>query len=77
MTRGLPYCKKEHFEKLCHDCPDILSISLVCEKIDQQNAFTAMRMFNYDVEKYMRDNKFLDMADFVKLVREWHEACNK
>ena len=77
LTRGLPYCKKEHFEKLCHDRPDILSISLVCEKINQQNAFTAMRMFNYDMEKYMRDNKFLDTADFVKLVREWHEACNK
>ena len=77
LTRGLPYCTKEHFEKLCHDRPDILSISLVCEKIDQQNAFTAMCMFNYDVEKYMRDNKFLDTADFVKLVREWHEACNK
>ena len=77
LTRGLPYCKKEHFKKLCHDHPDILSISLVCEKIDQQNAFTAMRMFNYDVEKYMHDNKFLDTADFVKLVREWHEACNK
>ena len=77
LTRGLPYCKKEHFEKLCHDRPDILSISLVSEKIDQQNAFTAMRMFNYDVEKYMGDNKFLDTADFVKLVHEWHEACNK
>ena len=77
LTRGLPYCKKEHFEELCHDHPDILSISLVCEKIDQQNAFTAMRMFNYDVEKYMRDNKFLETADFVKLVCEWHEACNK
>ena len=36
-----------------------------------------MRMFNYDVEKYMHDNNFLDTADFVKLVREWHEACNQ
>ena len=77
LTRGLPYCRKEHFEKLCHDRPDILSISLVCEKIDQQNAFTALRMFNYDVEKYMRENSFHDTAKFVKLVREWHEACNK
>ena len=77
LTRGLPYCRKEHFEKLCHDRPDILSISLVCEKIDQQNAFMAMRMFNYDVEKYMRENSFHDTAKFVKLVREWHEACNK
>ena len=77
LTRGLPFCKREHFEQLCHERPDILSISLVCEKIDQQNAFTAMRMFNYSVEKYMREKGFSDTADFVRLVRDWHNACNK
>ena len=53
LTRGLEYCKKEHFEHLSTNRPDILSLALVIDKIDQQNAFTAMRMFNYDVEKYM------------------------
>ena len=77
LMRGLPFCKREHFEQLCHERPDILSISLVCEKIDQQNAFTAMRMFNYSVEKYMREKGFTDTADFVRIVRDWHNACNK
>ena len=47
------------------------------DKIDQQNAFTAMRMFNYDVEKYMHDNNFTETAHFIKLVQNWHDACNR
>ena len=77
LTRGLDYCKKEHFHHLCENRPDILSIALVHEKTDQQNAFTAMRMFSVEVERYMRDNNFDDTADFIKLVRNWHDACNK
>ena len=76
LTRGLEYCKKEHFEHLCTHKPGLLSLALVFEKTDQQNAFTAMRMFNYDVERYMRENNFNDTADFIKLVRNWYDACN-
>ena len=77
LTRGLDYCKKEHFHHLCENRPGLLSIALVHEKTDQQNAFTAMRMFSIEVETYMRDNNFDDTADFIKLVRNWHDACNK
>ena len=35
-----------------------------------------MQMFNYDVEKYMHDNNFTGTAHFIKLVRNWHDACN-
>ena len=45
LTRGLEYCKKEHFKHLSEHRPDILSLSLVFDRIDQQNAFTAMQMF--------------------------------
>ena len=76
LTRGLEYCKKEHFEHLCTHKPGLLSLVLVFEKTDQQNAFMAMRMFNYDVERYMRENNFNDTADFIKLVCNWHDACN-
>ena len=81
LTRGLEYCKKEHFEHLSTNRPDILSLALVIDKIDQQNAFTAMRMFNYDVEKYMYENGFVHLfkricLTFVKLVQNWHNACN-
>ena len=47
------------------------------DKTDQQNAFTAMRMFNYDVECYMKKNKFEDTANFICLVHDWHNACNR
>ena len=76
LTRGLDYCQKEHYEDLSAHRPDILSLALVVDKIDQQNAFTAMRMFNYNVEKYMRDNNFTETAHFIELVRNWHDACN-
>ena len=77
LTRGLEYCKKEHFEHLCTHKPGILSLALVFEKTDQQNAFTAMRMFNYDVERYMKEQGFNETAEFIKLVRNWHDACNR
>ena len=68
LTCGLDYCHKEHFEQLSRDRPDILSLALVFDKTDQQNAFTAMRMFNYDVERYMHSKNFTDTANFIKLV---------
>ena len=77
LTRGLEYCHKEHFEHLSRNRPDILSLALVFDKTDQQNAFTAMRMFNYDVERYMCKNRFVDTANFIQLVRNWHDACNR
>ena len=77
LTRGLDYCKKEHFEHLSEHRPDILSLSLVFDKIDQQNAFTAMRMFNEKVELYMHTTGFGETANFVKLICNWHDACNK
>ena len=55
LTRGFDFCQKHHFEELCKDRPDILSIASVFDKIDTQNAFTAMRMFHYNVECWMKD----------------------
>ena len=77
LTRGLDYCKKEHFEHLSTNKPCILSLALVFEKTDQQNTFTAMWMFNFDVERHMCENDFTQTADFIKLVRNWHDACNR
>ena len=77
LTRGLEYCKKEHFKHLSEHTLDILSLSLVFDRIDQQNACPAMRMFNEKVESYMRSAGFTEMANFMKLVWHWHDACNK
>ena len=77
LTRGFDYCKKEHFKYFSLKKPGLLSLALVFEKTDQQNAFTAMQMFNYDVECFMRENKFEETAEFICLVRNWHDACNR
>ena len=34
-------------------------------------------MFNEKVELYMCSAGFTETAKFVKLVRNWHDACNK
>ena len=77
LTRGFDFCQKHHFKELCKDRPDILSIASVFDKIDVQNAFTAMRMFHYNVECWMKDKGYLETAKFIKLVRNWHDACNR
>ena len=77
LTRGLEYCRKEHFEYLSTKKPGLLSLALVFEKTDQQNALTAMQMFNYDVERFMHEHKFYETVDFIKLVRNWHVVCNR
>ena len=77
LTRGFDYCKKEHFEELCKDRPDILSIALVFNKKDTQNAFTTMRMFNYSVQRWMEKKGYTETPTFIKLIRNWHDACNR
>ena len=66
LTRGLDSCPKKHFEELSETQPDILSLAAVFDKIDQQNAFTAMRMFNCDVETFMHSKGYVETADFIK-----------
>ena len=68
LTRGFDFCRKEHFEELCKKRPDILSIALVYDKIDTQNAFTAMKMFNYSVECWMRKEGYIATVQFIRLV---------
>ena len=77
LTRGLDSCPKKHFEELSESQPDILSLAAVFDKIDQQNAFTAMRMFNCDVETFMHSKGYVETADFIRIVRNLHNACNK
>ena len=76
LTCGFDFCPKDHFKELCKDRPDILSIASVFDKIDMQNAFTAMRMFHYNVERWMKNKGYLETAKFIRLVRNWHDACN-
>lgn len=74
---GYDFCSGEHFVQLCNERPDILSRSVVVDKVDPQNVFTAMRFFGHQVENFMHENGHADTAEFIQLVRNWHRACDE
>ena len=45
--------------------------------MDIQNAFSAEKLFSSTVENYMEKSGFSETANFIHLVRFWHEACDK
>ena len=36
-----------------------------------------MKMFNYSVELWMKKKGYIVTAQFIRLVRNWHDACNR
>ena len=60
-----------------NEWPDILSRPIVIDRIDMQNIFMAKKFFSSPVAKYMEDCSFGESAKFIKLVRNWFEACDE
>ena len=77
LTHGYDYCKKEHFIELCHERPDILSRSVVEDRIDPQNVFIAVKFFSIPVQKYMLEKGYKDTSKFIQLTQNWFNACNE
>ena len=77
LSKGYDFCKKEHFQELATENPNLLSRPLVFDNIDQQNAYSAILMFSVPVENFLRKKGHIESAEFVCLVREWHTACNE
>ena len=76
LSRGYDFCGKLPFEHLVANS-QILSRYMVDYKMDIQNAFAAEKVFGEAVEVYMNDNGFEEAGHFIKIVRMWHEACDK
>ena len=74
---GHDFCKGEHFVELCKERPDILSQAMVTYKLDPMNVFTAIQFFSESVEEYMTNKGYTDTTYFIKLVRNWNQACDK
>ena len=74
---GYDFCKMEHFLELCSERPDILSHSVVEDRADPQNVFTAIKFFSLPVQHYMLSKGYAETANFIKLVRNWFRACNE
>ena len=71
------FCKMEHFLELCSKRPDILSHSVVEDRADPQNVFTAIRFFSLPVQCYMLSKGYAETAHFIQLIRNWFRACNE
>lgn len=75
ITHGYDICPKKHYYEIVWMGPDILSRTIVLDKIDIQNAFIAERMFSHQVEDFFRQQNWME-SDFVCITRAWHCACN-
>ena len=76
LRKGYDYCKSKPFQKVAERSPEIISRALVFDVADKQNQFSAMRMFGCKVEKELYEIGHIAEGQFVKCVREWHEACD-
>ena len=74
---GYDFCKREHFLELCAERPDILSRSIVEDRADLQNVFTAIKLFSLPVQHYMVSKGYSETAQFIEIIRNWFKACNK
>ena len=74
---GCKFCKTEHFLELCAERPDILCHSIVEDRADPQNVFTAIKFFSLQVESYMLSKGYAETANLIKLIRNWFRACNE
>ena len=77
LSRGYDFCRKEAFEYIATNHPDVLSMASVKCPMDKQNAFAAMRMFSDYVAFHLYDTAYDKDAEFVELVANWIRACDK
>ena len=76
LNKGYHFCKKEHFQTLATENPDLLSRPLVFDNIDQQNTYSAQLMFSENVEKFMEKKGFSETTNFISIVQHWYAACD-
>ena len=69
--------KKSEFEWIANLFPHVLSKGIVHGDLDKQCASLAVELFSEKVERKLIANNAMHEALFVKLVRNWHKACDE
>ena len=64
------------FQRISNDYPEILDKGIVFGSLDKQCASLAMQLFSQQVEDKLLENSAYHEAHFVKLVRNWYNACD-
>ena len=74
---GYEFCRKAAFIKVSETNHKVLPKLILEDRLDRQSIRTAKRFFSSDVEKELTKNGDTQEANFVRLVRNWFEACDK
>ena len=77
LNRGYEFCKRQDFEWIVDNTTGVLSRYLVEYNMDNQNAFSAMKLFGEEVILTLESNGKENSAQFVRLVKAWHMACDE
>ena len=74
---GFKFCSKHAFTRVSETNHDVLPKSIIDDKLDRQSIHIAQRFLSIAVEAELKKNGDYKEARFVKLVREWYEACDR
>ena len=64
------------FQRISKEYPEILDKGIVFGSLDKQCASLAIQLFLQEVEDKLLENSAYHEAHFVKLVRNWYNACD-
>ena len=64
------------FQRISNKYPEILDKGIVFGSLDKQCASLAIQLFSQQVEDRLLENRAYHEAHFVKLVRNWYNACD-
>ena len=74
---GYDFCSKAAFVRVCERNHKVLPRSILEDRLDRQSIRIAKHFFSSDVEQELQKNGDDAEAKFVRLVRNWFEACDE
>ena len=75
-NRGFDNVRTEAFLQVSDMDHDVLPRAVVEMKLDRQNCMLSKRFFSKDVQKILTRCGYHSESKFVKLVRDWYDACD-
>ena len=74
---GYDFCSKAAFVHVCETNHKVLPKSILEDRLDRQSIHIAKHFFSSDIEQELQKNGDDAKAKFVRLVRNWFEACDE
>ena len=74
---GYEFCSKAAFVHVSETNHDVMPKSILKECLDRQSIRIAKRFFSVEVQQELQQNGDLKEANFVRLIRNWFNACDE